>query len=193
VHAICRRLNIYTWGSLRCIDWNFYLEEDTLSFSRPDAVLPIIKIPEAAHHLIERPELRLELQKQLYWGLSRWWWRNNRIADITPSQPRGILDMGALVVLVGMRFPKWSRYNLAFKSLSSDLKALHILIVLLNQPGARTITRTYGSLREGAFWGNEVNLGTILDQYYRHGILEEPKLDDISTYRTHTANIAGAL
>ena len=47
--------------------------------------------------------------------------------------------------------------------------------------------------KEGAFWGDHVNIGQVLDRCYSWGILTQPSSRDLDTYKEHVRDLIHAM
>lgn len=71
--VINKQITADSWKVLQYLDWSFYSTRYTVAESRADAA-PGQRVPNVVHHYMKISKLRLATQKQLYHGLSRWWW-----------------------------------------------------------------------------------------------------------------------
>ncbi|KAE9374904.1 hypothetical protein N431DRAFT_482029 [Stipitochalara longipes BDJ] len=200
--GISKAMAIDPWMALKYLDWSFYTSIYTVAESRGNAV-PGQQTPRIINYYSEHPDLRITVQKEIFYGLSRWWWEQGWShtwpASESNLRERGILDMSPLVALIGMRLPHYengeqvddARYCLG--SGLRGIRRLSILILLLELPISSVESDEYDLTKEGAFWGDKLTVGQVLDQCYGHGILEQPIITDHVTYRKHVGEITHAL
>lgn len=189
-------MSLDSWRALQYLDWSFYGSRYTVAESRADALPDQQRVPNILCFLLENSKLRLEIQKEIYYSLSRWWWSNGWPCGPNSEQAirkRGILDMAPWVALIGMRLPEYRNGKEVNKASSADFTHLRILTVLIELPHLGFDSNQYDPQKEGAFWADNVTVGQALDQCYHQGILEEPNTQDIGAYRNHVAKLISAL
>lgn len=135
---------------------------------------------------------RWKIQKQVYLGLSRWWWCNGWPTSDTSVRRRGILDMGPWVSLIGMRLPRYRDGVDLDRSGSRSLARLRILNVLLHSPQLLSNSSDC-QITEGRFWGDMITIGHVFDQCYRLGVLKPPNGQDVDTYEEHVIELTHAI
>ncbi|KAK4941379.1 hypothetical protein LTR10_018648 [Elasticomyces elasticus] len=197
--SIVNEMTMDPWSCLKHIDWAFTFREYTVAESRADTKPGEQDVPAIIHHYTENPDLRLEVQKELYYGLSRWWWSYGHEIPSMPetSTPeirhRGILDMAPWVSLIGMRLPDFRSGEKIDKTGSKDVTRVRILTILLDLQQVVVPPDDYSHWREGELWADHVTVGQVLDQCYRYRILERPDEQDIEAYREHVGDLIVAL
>lgn len=163
------------------------------SDSQPDVVPNQQVIPGIIRHYLEHPDLRLEVQKEIYYSLSRWWWSNASSPSRPDIRPRGILDMGPWIALIGMRLPRYEDGKEVDKTGSKDLVRLRMLTIILDLPQLERWSDRYEAGKEGIFWADIVTVGQALDQCYRYRVLEQPTPQDIVAYQDHVKELIHTL
>ena len=188
-------MTLDSWRALQYLDWSFYGSRYTVAESRVDVLPGQQSAPAIIRYLMENSKLRLEIQREIYYSLSRWWWSNG--SSWTTSEQairkRGVLDMAPWVALIGMRLPAYRNGEEVDKAGSADFTRLRILTVLFELPHLCLDSDHYDPQKEGAFWAENVTVGQALDQCYHQGIFEEPNIQDLGAYRNHVAEVIGAL
>jgi hypothetical protein len=106
--GISKGMTIDPWRALKYLDWPFYAHRYSFAESRGNAVSGQ-QPPRIIHYYSENPDLRVSVQKEIFYGLSRWWWEQGRSHTWQASElnlrERGTLDMSPLVALIGIRLP----------------------------------------------------------------------------------------
>lgn len=188
-------MSVDSWAALQHLDWAFYGSLYTVAVSRADVSSGQLLAPAVIHRLREDSDLRLCIQKELYYGLSRWWWSNGRPCwpqSESLTHCRGALDMAPWVALIGMRLPGYLNREAVDRAGSTDLRRVRILTLLLELPYLCTES-PYDPQKEGAFWAEHVAVGQVLDQCYHQGLLETPNSSNLSVCRKHVSEIVHAM
>lgn len=75
-----------------------------------------------------------------------------------------------------------------------ELRHMKFLLQLLQLPHLRSVNTYYlDHNKEGAFWGDHVNIGQVLDRCYSWGILTQPSSQDLDTYKDHVRDLIHAM
>jgi hypothetical protein len=200
--GVSKGMTIDPWRALKYLDWPFYASRCSVAESRGNVVSGQ-QLPRIIHYYSENPDLRISVQKEIFYGVSRWWWEQGWSHTWPASEPnlreRGILDMSPLVALIGIRLPHYengeevddTRYCLGTGL--RGIRRLSILILLLELPTSGIESDEYDLTKEGAFWGDKLTVGQVLDQCYRQGILEQPNMTDHVAYKKHVAELIHAI
>ncbi|KAF2000320.1 hypothetical protein P154DRAFT_200530 [Amniculicola lignicola CBS 123094] len=194
-NGISKGSHVDSWAALRYLDWPFYCQLYTLA--NPRANTPVgrdhTRLPAVIRDLMEDDERRLILQKQVYVGLSRWWWCNGWTKSDPLIRQRGILDMGPWVSLIGMRLPNHVGEDDLLGPSSKDITRLLILVVLLHLPQPPVDSGEHSSNSAGTFWGDTVTVGQVLDLCYHQGVMKKPHTRDINGCRVHARELTCAI
>ncbi|KAG4431463.1 hypothetical protein IFR05_013053 [Cadophora sp. M221] len=143
-------------------------------------------VPRILQYYSENPAVRTDIQRELFYGLSRWWWTyGKRLRPWPRAREPGPLDMGPWIAIIGMRLPTYPRNILADGS--QDVTCLNNLLLLLHHRQSASTTGTLKDLgrREGIFWADKLTVGQVLSACYSQKILNRPERGDWGGYQQH--------